>query len=347
MNKKLGIVKSSKYLLHCSQENKIEKPERLLEIYNYLDNNNQGLVFYEPEMITEEELKRTHSAFYINQIKQSSSQGGEHNYDNDTYINQHTYDTARLAAGGCTKLADKIMENEIDKGFALVRPPGHHAEAGRAMGFCIFNNTAITASHLIDNYNLDRILVVDFDVHHGNGTQEIFYDNPKMLTLSIHQNDIFPLTGKGGDIGINEGEGYNINIPVHPYFGDEEFSYIFGKIIQQVAENYLPQIILVSAGYDGHIEDNVSKLQITDDGYANINKFLCYFADKYSDGKLLYILEGGYNLESSYSNMVSTIEILKNPVLQPPGFMFSERAHKIIQTEIPDITKRKWCPELI
>ena len=347
MSKKVGIIKSPKYLLHCSREDKIEKPERLFEVYKYLENNTKGLTFYEPEIVSEEQLKQVHSSFYINQVKQYSEQGGEHNYDKDTYINQHTYNVARLAAGGCIKLADKILEGEIDKGFALVRPPGHHAEAGRAMGFCIFNNIAITASHLIDKYGLERILIVDFDAHHGNGTQEIFYDNPKVLTLSIHQNDIFPLTGKGKDVGINEEEGFNINIPVHPYFEDEEFSYIFGKIIQQVAETYLPQIILVAAGYDAHIDDNVSKLKITSEGYANITKFLSYFADKYSDGKLLYVLEGGYNIEALSSSLISTIETLKTQVLQPPGFMFSERANKIIQTEIPDMIKKKWCSENI
>lgn len=346
MNKKLGIVKSSKYFLHSSPDSKLEKPERLFEIYKYLDNKSSEFVFYEPECISDAELNRAHSTFYTNQIKQYSEQGDNHNYDKDTYINKHTYETAKLAAGGCFKLADAIMREEIDKGFALVRPPGHHAETGRAMGFCVFNNIALTALHLIDNYQLDRILIIDFDAHHGNGTQEIFYDNEKVLTLSIHQNNIFPSTGKGAEIGVEKGEGFNINIPVHPYFGDEEYSYLFGKVIQQVVETYLPQIILVSAGYDAHIDDTASTLNITDEGYANITKFLSYFADKYSDGKLLYILEGGYNINALASSLISTIETLKNKVLKPPGFMFSERADKIIKSEIPRKIKKNWCPEL-
>lgn len=343
MNRKLGIVKSSKYFLHSSPDNKLEKPERLFGIYKYLDDNSQEFVFYEPEAISDEELNRVHSTFYTNQIKQYCENGEYHNYDKDTYINKDTYEIAKLAAGGCFKLADAIMNEEIDKGFALVRPPGHHAEAGRAMGFCIFNNIALTAMHLIDTYNLERILIIDFDAHHGNGTQEIFYDNDKVLTLSIHQNNIFPSTGKGTEVGIENGVGFNINIPVHSYFGDEEYAYLFGKVIQQVAETYLPQMILVSAGYDGHAKDTASNLQITDDGYANITKFISYFADKYSDGKLLYILEGGYNVNALSSSLISTVEALKNQILKPPGFMFSERANKVIESEIPSLIKKKWC----
>lgn len=342
MNKKLGIVKSEKYFLHKSKESKFEKPQRLSKIYDYLDTHSDEYLLIEPDEVSEELLNSAHSKFYTEQIKQYSDNQEHFNYDKDTYINEHTYKTAKLAAGGCINLADKIMQGDISRGFALVRPPGHHAETGRAMGFCIFNNTAITALHLVEKWSLDRVLIIDFDAHHGNGTQEILYENGKILKVSIHQSDIFPLSGKTSEIGAEEGEGYNINIPVHAYFGDDEYSYIFGKVIQPIVDNYLPQIILVAAGFDAHIDDTSSKLQLSDDGFANMTNFLTFFADKYADGKLLYILEGGYNEEALTSSIIATLKALKSKVLHPPGFMFSARAAKIIEKEIPETLKSKW-----
>jgi len=342
MNKKIGIIKSEKYFLHKSKDSKFERPDRLYKIYDYIDLHKNEYLLVEPEEISEEKLNLAHSKFYTEQIKKYSQSQEHFNYDKDTYINKDTYRVAKLAAGGCIKLADVIMQEEIDKGFALVRPPGHHAETGRAMGFCIFNNTALTALHLVKNYNLERVLIVDFDAHHGNGTQEILYENGKILKISIHQNDIFPLSGKATETGSESGEGFNINIPVHAYFGDEEYSYIFGKVVQQVVENYLPQIILVAAGYDAHINDTSSKLQLTDSGFANITNFLTFFADRYSDGKLLYILEGGYNEKSLTSSVVETLDSLSQKTKQPPGFMYSSRAAKIVENEIPESLKQKW-----
>ena len=210
------------------------------------------------------------------------------------------------------------------------------------MGFCIFNNVALTAQYLIDNYNLERILIVDFDAHSGNGTQEIFYNNSKVLFLSIHQNNIFPFAGKSSEIGEGPGLGYNINIPVPPHFGDKEYSYIFGKITQNVIENYLPQIILVSAGFDGHINDTMSEIDITDEGYKSITKSLIYFANKYCNKKLLYVLEGGYHIPSLCSSVISSLEAFMEDSNVLPGFLFSSRAQKIIDSEIPEEIKIKW-----
>lgn len=345
MNKKLGIIKDSKFLGHFSNNPKLENPNRLIRLYEYINENKDKYKLYNAIMLSEDKLQKIHSAFYTEQIKKYSLNNKHYNYDKDTYINENTYEVALLAAGGCCALADKIMTHEVNFGFSLVRPPGHHAEIGRALGFCIFNNVALTAQHLIDTYDLNRILIVDFDAHHGNGTQEIFYANDKVLTVSIHQNNLFPQTGKCSEIGAEEGLGYNINIPVHPYFGDEEYAYIFGKIIQQIAEVYLPQIILVSAGFDGHIDDSSSKLQLTDKGYVMITKFLKSFANNYSDGKLLFVLEGGYNESSLYSSACRVVEELENSSTSMPGFMFSERADKILRNEMDQQIKRKWSLE--
>lgn len=340
MTKKIGIIKDNRYFLHKSPEEKLERPDRLSKIYKYLELNSGDFNFYEPLGLSDSDIEKTHSSFYINQIKKYS-ENNYHNYDKDTYLNKHSYDVAKIAAGGCCALADKIMNDEINKGYSLIRPPGHHAEIGRAMGFCIFNNVAIAAKYLIDTYALKRVLIIDFDVHHGNGTQEIFYDDSRVLTLSVHQNNIFPFGGKVQEIGGSGAEGFNINIPVHPFFGDDEYSYIFGKVIQQVAESFLPQIILVSAGYDAHIDDNSSDLEITNIGYQNITKSLVYLANTYANGRLLFVLEGGYNVKALTSSVIDSIEILSAEVIKPPGFMFSERSGKIIQ-ELPPELKNKW-----
>ncbi len=342
MSKKLGILKSEKFFLHKFNGNKFERPERIKRIYEYIDEKKQDFIFVEPEEILDEDLNSVHSKFYTEQIKQYSNSKKNFNYDKDTYINEYTYKTAKLAAGGCIKIADAIMNEEFDRGFALVRPPGHHAEAGRAMGFCIFNNIAITALNLVKKYGLERVLIIDFDAHHANGTQEILYENGKILKVSIHENDIFPNSGKTTETGSGNGAGYNVNIPVHAYFGDEEYSYIFGKIIQQIVDNYLPQIILVAAGFDGHKDDTSSKLNLTENGFENITMFLTFLADKYCDGKLMYILEGGYNIDALTSCLIATIETLKISSKTPPGFMHSKRASKIIEKELPALLKSKW-----
>ena len=156
--------------------------------------------------------------------------------------------TAQLATGGCLDLADRLLGGDLDSGFALIRPPGHHAEPGRGMGFCVFNNVSITAEYLRKQYGLNRILIIDFDAHHGNGTQEAFYDTDEVMVMSLHQRDIFPFSGDASELGAEKGLGYTINVPVYSQFGDAEYTFLLGRLLQVVAEQYLPQIILVSAG---------------------------------------------------------------------------------------------------
>ncbi len=266
-----------------------------------------------------------------------------YSYDRDTYLMEDSFHVAKLAAGGCLVLADAILTGEIDRGFALVRPPGHHAEHGRGMGFCILNNIALTARYLLEKYSLERILIIDFDVHHGNGTQEIFYEDQRVLTLSIHQDSLFPFnTGRFEEYGKNKGLGYNINIPVHPQFGDPEYHYIFGKVVQNLTEQYMPQIILVSAGFDGHADDSKSKTLITTAGFKKICETLKYFANQYCSDGLLYILEGGYDLTALEESVLVSLESLVEKSVMTPGFSFSQRAHKLIASGLVDVIKDKW-----
>ena len=214
------------------------------------------------------------------------------------------------------------------------------------MGFCIYNNVAVTAQHLINRHGLDRILIIDFDVHHGNGTQDVFYQSKQVLTLSIHQNNLFPFTGRSSDIGQGEGVGYNINIPVPSQFGDAEYSYLFGTVVQNVIDHYLPQAILVSAGYDGHEEDSISQTLITTEGYHSMVRALKYFAGTI-DAYLLFVLEGGYNTESLSKSIQASLRAILDNTLTPPGFLYSPRAVQIIEKEWPASLRQKWLPGAI
>ena len=226
---------------------------------------------------------------------------------------------------------DMIMDGSIRNGFALVRPPGHHAEPGRGMGFCVFNNIAVTAKYLQTQYNLSRILILDFDIHHGNGTQEVFYDSDKVLFISVHQKGLFPASGAPTEIGEGKGRGYTINIPVHSFFGDTEYTYLFGKLLGNVAEQFMPQIILVSAGYDGHADDNISATVLTSNWYHTVTTMLKQCARDFCDGRLLYILEGGYNPDSLEDSVFATIDSMLAPEQSRVGIFQSKRAQALLQ----------------
>lgn len=271
-----------------------------------------------------------HSSFYVDQLRAHAIKADPFSYDRDTYLMDESLATARLAVGSCLAMADRIMEGALDYGFSLIRPPGHHASAGRGMGFCIFNNAALTAEYLRRRYGLRRILIVDFDVHHANGTQEIFYDTSEVLVVSIHQKGIFPFSGETGETGEGEGAGYTINLPVHPQFGDSEYTCLLGHVLQGVVEQYLPQFILVSAGYDGHQDDAISGTLLTTQWFATVTYLLRRHAEESCDNRLLYIMEGGYNPVSLEQSVLATIEALRAEQFDRPGILSVPRAEKIL-----------------
>ncbi len=344
MDKKVATVIDKKFFWHKASDNSKECPERLMFIYDNLEKFGylDKLIVLPSKEASDEKICSVHSNLYLNQIKKFALSQNLYAYDKDTYLNEDSPFVAKLAAGSCCTLADAIMQNTIQRAFALVRPPGHHSEMGRGSGFCIFNNVAITAKHLIDTYDLNRILIIDFDVHHSNGTQDIFYDSSKVFVLSVHQADIYPFTGKSAETGTGYGKGYNINLPVPSQFGDIEYSYILGNVVQDVIQSYLPQIIIVSAGFDGHINDPISKTCLSSRGYGLIANALRSFADKYSDGKLLYVLEGGYNIPSLWSSVKVSLDMLLKDKPDEISFNYSERAKNIIDKELPQEIRQKW-----
>ncbi len=327
---KLGLVFDNRYLHHSISTPSPENPDRVRSLYQHLQqNDNTSISHIRPREATRDEICLAHSPFYVEQLREHAVKSDPFSYDRDTYLMEDSLPTARLAAGGCFNLADQIMAGELDYGFALVRPPGHHAMGGRGMGFCIFNNIALSAEYLREQYGLSRILILDFDIHHANGTQEIFYDTNEVLVCSIHQKGIFPFSGSPQETGSGAGQGYTVNIPVYPQFGDPEYTYLLGRLLQGLVEQYLPQFLLVSAGFDGHIDDTISGTLLSTEWYGLITHILRHHASESCDNRLLYVMEGGYNPIALEASVLSTIDAMVKNKLSRPGILSVPRAKKI------------------
>jgi acetoin utilization deacetylase AcuC-like enzyme len=236
-----------------------------------------------------------------------------------------------MAAGGVLELADKLVAAEINSGFALVRPPGHHAERNRAMGFCIFNNIAIGARYLEKKHKVSRILVVDFDLHHGNGTQHSFYKDSKILYFSTHQYPYYPGTGWYEEIGEGEGKGYTVNVPLSYGMGDSDYAYIFEEVLMPLADLYKPEIVLVSAGFDNYYHDPLGGMKVTEEGFAVMTRILMNIADKHCGGKMLFALEGGYDLKGLASSVKAVIMEMKDSSVHTPD-MGENPSASVVQT---------------
>lgn len=250
---------------------------------------------------TMDELTAVHQLDYIKKIEAYSQAGGGW-WDADTRISQGTYKAALYAAGGSVAAVDAVLKNEVPNAYALVRPPGHHATNNNAMGFCIFNNIAIAASYALKTFQLARILIIDFDVHHGNGTQEAFAHNPYVLYISTHQYPLFPGTGYLNEIdpgppNIPASHGTAINIPLPAGCGDKEYRSVYEEIIIPASRRFKPELILMSAGYDAHWADEQSSMRMTLDGFYYITRTIKQLADELCGGKCVYYLEGGYNYQ--------------------------------------------------
>ncbi len=293
-----GIVKDWRYLEHRMGDYHPESPQRLEAVYRMLEQDPVLFSFpiIEPRLATEEEITLVHTKTYFDEIKETAAR--ERVYlDPDTTTCPRSFEVACLAAGGLLQAADMIMEGSLNNGFALVRPPGHHAEASKARGFCIFNNVAIAAQHLIKNHGLRRVLIVDWDLHHGNGTQHSFYSRNDVLYFSLHQFPHYPGTGFWNEIGSGEGEGFTINVPLAPGKTDADYLFIFERLLSPVAKAYQPEFILVSAGFDIFAGDPLGGMSVSAAGFSGLTAAVMNMAAASAQGKLLLTLEGGYNLE--------------------------------------------------
>jgi acetoin utilization deacetylase AcuC-like enzyme len=270
----------------------------------------------EPRPATEEELILIHTPYHVDMVK--STAGKEYvQLDPDTSTSAKSWDVACLAAGGVINAVDAIMEGKIQNGFALVRPPGHHAEASRAMGFCLFNNIAIGAAHLIQHHGLKRILIVDWDLHHGNGTQNSFYDSTEVLYFSTHQFPHYPGSGHWKEVGDGKGKGYTVNIPLRAGKTDGDYLYIFQHILRPIATEYAPEFILVSAGFDIYEGDPLGGMQITKQGFGALAAEILDLAATFSENRLLFALEGGYDLQGLQDGVERVLYHLAGEAFEP------------------------------
>jgi len=258
---------------------------------------------------TVDEIATVHGLSYIAQVRDMAERGGGH-LDADTYVTLRSYDAALRAAGGLLTAVEAVLANKVDNAFALVRPPGHHALPNRGMGFCLFNNVAIAARCALQQCSLKRVLIVDFDLHHGNGTQEVFYEDPQVLYFSTHQYPYYPGTGHWTETGRGPGQGYTVNVPLPAGIGDTGYQRVFDQVLVPVAQRYKPQLILASAGYDAHWADPLGMMLLSVSGYAELARRLVALASELCDGHLVLTLAGGYNLEAQSLSIAATFSAL-------------------------------------
>ena len=299
--KKTGFLFDQRFLLHDTGPYHPESAERLVAILKGIQAA-ELLPHLTRIMAKRADMKwieAVHTQTYIRRFEEVCLSGHRYLDHQDNQMCVETYETALLAAGGVIEAARMLMDHEIDNAFCAVRPPGHHAESDQAMGFCYFNNIAIAARYLQKAWDIERVGIVDFDVHHGNGTQHIFEQNPSVFYYSIHQHPSFayPGTGREFEQGEGQGYGYTKNSPVLPGQSDDDYHMIFERDLVPAFESFQPQVMLVSTGFDAHADDEMADVRLTTEGYSWIMQTVVQLAEKYCGGRLISILEGGYCLE--------------------------------------------------
>jgi acetoin utilization deacetylase AcuC-like enzyme len=299
-----------------------ENAKRIRAVWRGLDES--GLTArmrpLEAEAVDTDWVLTVHSASYLDLLRRVSAAPRTTFLDADTYAGFDALTVALLSAGGAVGVVDGILSGSADNGLAVIRPPGHHAMPGRAMGFCLLGNIAIAARYAQRQYGIERILIVDYDVHHGNGTEAMFYDDPSVLYISTHQYPFYPATGAVTDIGTGNGEGHTVNIPLPAGSGDANYANVFETIIWPSAARFRPQLILVSVGFDAYWQDPLAGMRLTLNGYSHLAQEVLQMAQRFCDGKVAFLLEGGYNLDAlryGVSNVARML--LGDPPTDPLG----------------------------
>ncbi|MDJ0622770.1 MAG: histone deacetylase [Desulfocapsaceae bacterium] len=298
---KTGFVFDKRYLEHVTFNGHPESHYRLIAILDGLKQNGllEKLIPIGPEPANQRWIEATHNIHYIMRFEEACIAGFPDFEHQDNSICRETYDVALLAVGGVLKAIDSMMAGDVDNAFCAVRPPGHHAEQDRALGFCYFNNVAIGARYLQQNYGIKRVGIIDFDVHHGNGTQKIFEDDDSVFYYSIHEHPsfAFPGTGREFEKGTGAGETYTLNTPILPGRGDMDYRKKLTTDMIPAFKNFQPEVMLLSAGFDGHSADLMSEINLSTEGYKFISRTILNLVNKYCEGRVVSVLEGGYNLD--------------------------------------------------
>ena len=269
-----------------------------------------GLELVEAPAATREQLERVHAAAHVDSIEAFSAKGGGM-IDVDTVASEGSWEAALHAAGGAVHATERLLAGDGGFAFCGLRPPGHHAERDRAMGFCLFNNVAVAAAHAIAECGAERVLILDWDVHHGNGTEAIFYGSSEVLYASIHQSPLYPGTGAGTDFGSGVGEGFTVNLPVPPGSGSDEFLVLVQQVVAPIAREWRPGLLCISAGYDAHRDDPLANCEVDDAGYWDMAAAMRELADEL-EVPLLICLEGGYSLAALSRSVVATLDAVSD-----------------------------------
>jgi len=300
------------YLLHENGISHPENPERLKHIKEKAGGlKEKGVIeFEEPQQAEKSQIGMVHTMEYIDTIRELSAKGGLSFLDLDTGVNKYTYDCALLAVGGCFRGIDLIFSDKgkYRKFFLACRPPGHHAFPSYGSGFCIFNNAALGTKYALKQFNIRKAAIVDFDAHHGNGTQDVFYEDDDVFYISFHQYPHYPGSGNIDERGRGKGEGFNLNFPFGPGTREPDYLAAIVDIVLPVLEGFEPELVMISAGYDSHFSDSMSSLGLVEDSYRKITEALLYISYRCCGGRMAIVLEGGYEYKSTAGSAAATIE---------------------------------------
>ncbi|MFC1481012.1 histone deacetylase [Candidatus Neomarinimicrobiota bacterium] len=289
-----------------------ESPTRLSAIVDGLKASGRWTDYpiVEAELISLEALSVVHSGEYIKFIEEACNRGVTLVDGADTLVTKGSWVAAMKAAGAGVQAVDEAFSEQLSSAFILCRPPGHHALSDRAMGFCLFNNVAVAAQYALDRYGLDRVAIIDWDVHHGNGTQDIFYGSERVKYISLHEHPLFPGTGAKDEIGIGPGSGFTHNFPLAPGQSDREYINVFETAIADIVLSYKPELLLISAGFDAHHRDPLGHMTVTSEGFGELTKICTKLADEICSGRVISMLEGGYDLTGLSESVVQHVDAL-------------------------------------
>jgi acetoin utilization deacetylase AcuC-like enzyme len=308
-----AILIDREFLKHLPGRGHPERPDRLRVLLDLAESLDPAIFqLLPPRPASRAEIELCHDPDYV-QLVESTASLSRYAFDGDTITNQESFNVARLATGGFLRLLDSVAARESSNGFAMVRPPGHHALRSRAMGFCLFNTIAVGAQYLKTAHGAKRIAIVDWDVHHGNGTQDAFYDDPSVLFISTHQYPFYPGTGGIAEVGNRSGTGYTLNVPLPAGCGDAEYLRVFRDVVVPTVARFAPEWILVSAGFDAHRRDPLAAMNVTEEGFALMSGALLQLAETFCGGKITFLLEGGYDLAALKSSVAGVLETLRQP----------------------------------
>ena len=314
----LILIYSERFKDHRPPPGHPERAERAGVMHGIAEAWKQhGRVMQSPRPATHAELSRVHSDAYLAKI--DATAGRALALDADTYTSPETRDVALLAAGAAIGGVEAIVQSRATRVMALVRPPGHHAERERAMGFCVYNGVAAAAAHAL-SLGMERVAVIDYDVHHGNGTQWIFYEDPRVLYVSTHQygHGFYPGTGAAEDVGRGKGAGFTLNVPLEAGSTDGDYSEVFKALVIPVIDQFKPSLVMISAGYDAHEKDPLARMRLSTSGYTALTKSLCDVADVHCHGRIVAATEGGYDLNALKACLESSISVLDGAPVTPP-----------------------------